>query len=1291
MNIVALRSLVVALTAFLSVGLLPQEAFAQFSAATAASGSKSVPAANMDIRVNGQGPTAALARSAAVSQRAQTQTAGIARGVARLRAKVPSLEARVSSETGAIEVLRSATSLTGPAPGRSGVDIVRGFISENSAIYGLAANDIANLRFIGESLNRVSGLRMVRVEQMINGLPVFQSDTRFILDREGRVIRSTGLMIPGATAVAPQVVQRITAPEALRDAMSSVGIDVDIAQMKSMADKADKNKLEITAKNEHIAGNVPSKLVYFPLAPGTLALAWSQTTFTNTDSDWYTIVDATTGEVLWRKNIRDYASTHEARFQVYVQADGKTPADSPAPQSPSTAAPGSGTQFPEIARTIVNMLTVQDIVASPNGWIDDCPGGGCTTNETQTIGNNVHAYMDAQGGANANAPDTNVSFMLDGNGKPIGNPDASARNRDFAGVAPRDFTLTPPPQGGNPEAGQTATGAGSSGTLPIDAYRRGAVTQLFYVCNWYHDQLYKLGFDEAAGNFQQTNFSGMGVGGDRVLAEAQDSSGTDNANFSTPADGSSGRAQMYRFVGPTIDRDGDLDAEILIHELTHGTSNRLIGNATGLLWDPGRGMGEGWSDFYALSLLNNTNADNPNARYGEGSWATYKFAFPTVSPAYVDNYVYGIRRFPYCTDNSVNPMTWADVDDTTNNLSGGIPPTPITLFNAAGGGEVHNIGEIWALTLWEVRSRVIGDPAGANGDVPTGNTKMLSIVTDALKMTPVFPSFIEARDALFDADCAANTCANEESIWGGFADRGLGYNAVAPLKKSGVSRLGTVGHTGIGESFDVPYLDVQSVTIDDSAGNNNGAIDPGEAIKITVALKNPWRRASKGVASATATLSSSTAGVSIYDHNSTYPAIAAQGSASGDSFTFFAPTSATCGQSLKFTITSTSSLGTKAVNFVLRVGLGAGNGAPVIYTRTIPGGLAIPDATLLGVTDTFTIPDDNEIADLNFRVDSLTHTFTGDLAVMLKAPNGYGTDFIHYRGAFIGTGDGDNFVNTVIDDQQPNDAAHDLNQSATAQAPFTGSWLPAFNSPVWPLLVTGLASDTVGQLGRLNGLSTQGDWKVHVVDRLATDTGTLNSWSLIVTPKAFTCAAVSVQALGAVSRKTHGGAGVQDIGMPPTGPAGIECRSGGATKDYELQISFAHPVSVGGGPQARVTTGIGDVGTGGVADVNGTVSIAGGVVSVPLTNIGNAQTIVVTLFGVNDGASPVGNVSVPMSILVGDTSNNGAVSSTDVTQTKSQSGQAVGVGNFREDVVVTGSINGTDVSAVKARSGTALP
>jgi len=76
-----------------------------------------------------------------------------------------------------------------------------------------------------------------------------------------------------------------------------------------------------------------------------------------------------------------------------------------------------------------------------------------------------------------------------------------------------------------------------------------AVQNLFFHNNRIHDILYSHGFTEAAGNFQDDNFGLGGTGGDAVLAEAQDGSGTDNANFSTPRDGRNGRMQMYLWTG----------------------------------------------------------------------------------------------------------------------------------------------------------------------------------------------------------------------------------------------------------------------------------------------------------------------------------------------------------------------------------------------------------------------------------------------------------------------------------------------------------------------------------------------------------------------------------------------------------------------------------------------------------------------------------------------------------------------------------------------------------------------
>lgn len=71
------------------------------------------------------------------------------------------------------------------------------------------------------------------------------------------------------------------------------------------------------------------------------------------------------------------------------------------------------------------------------------------------------------------------------------------------------------------------------------------LTNLFYMNNMMHDIWYIYGFDEASGNFQQLNYSGEGEGGDFVFADAQDGSGTNNANFGTPPDGVNPRMQMY--------------------------------------------------------------------------------------------------------------------------------------------------------------------------------------------------------------------------------------------------------------------------------------------------------------------------------------------------------------------------------------------------------------------------------------------------------------------------------------------------------------------------------------------------------------------------------------------------------------------------------------------------------------------------------------------------------------------------------------------------------------------------
>ena len=82
----------------------------------------------------------------------------------------------------------------------------------------------------------------------------------------------------------------------------------------------------------------------------------------------------------------------------------------------------------------------------------------------------------------------------------------------------------------------------------------------------------------------------------------------------------------------------------------------------------------------------------------------------------------------------------------------------------------------------------------------------------------------------------------------------------------------------------------------------------------------------------------------------------------------------------------------------------------------------------------------------------------------------------------------------------------------------------------------------------------------------------------------------------------------------------------------------------------------------------------------------------VTLNNVTDSLrQTLPSTSVTAGILHGDTTGNGTVNATDVSQTKLQSGSVAHGGNFRSDVTVSGSINGTDLSQVKLNVGRGLP
>jgi hypothetical protein len=165
--------------------------------------------------------------------------------------------------------------------------------------------------------------------------------------------------------------------------------------------------------------------------------------------------------------------------------------------------------------------------------------------------------------------------------------------------------------------------------------------------------------------------------------------------------------------------------------------------------------------------------------------------------------------------------------------------------------------------------------------------------------------------------------------------------------------------------------------------------------------------------------------------------------------------------------------------------------------------------------------------------------------------------------------------------------------------------------------------------------------------------------------------------VSAASRLTHGAAGPFDAPMALDG-SGVEPRDGNA--NYTIVLHFDRPIQSG---TAAVTSGAGTAGT---------VSFSGNDMLVNVSGVANAQRLTLTASNVAAATGGVlSSVNVTIGFLIGDTTGNGAVNSSDISQTQSQSGQVVTSSNFREDVTVNGSINSSDISLVQSKSGTALP
>lgn len=295
-------------------------------------------------------------------------------------------------------------------------------------------------------------------------------------------------------------------------------------------------------------------------------------------------------------------------------------------------------------------------------------------------------------------------------------------------------------------------------------------------------------------------------------------------------------------------------------------------------------------------------------------------------------------------------------------------------------------------------------------------------------------------------------------------DAGSGI-AFAPdaLKKAGVE--GAV------------YLEKKSVTLTPIGSD---AVLPGGSAQMRVQIVNNGGAKATAV---TATLSSTSPDVTITQASSTYPNVNVGATATNPTaYAFTVSPTAPCGAQLPLELAvSFTGKGTHPMVIPLTVQVGR----TVSTVTSFSGEVSVPDGDLTGIDIPLTVSGSGPVSNVRFMIGGsacsidgtsttvgVSHTWVGDLAMTLVAPNGTSVPLFNAPG---GPNDnGHNFCQTTIEDA----ATASIQSVTAANAPFTGTFKP------------------MSPLSAFNGVDPSGTWKLHVSDSYPADPGVVRAFSI---------------------------------------------------------------------------------------------------------------------------------------------------------------------------------------------------
>ena len=604
-----------------------------------------------------------------------------------LRAAMPGLLVTFDPSSGVTRSLFNPDgALTGHQEGTP-EELAFAFLDSHRTALGLGPADLRDLEVTDRVDSRITGVTHLYLGQQHVGLPIYNAQLQVHVASDGRILSVNNAFLPDLGSRGTSIAPGLGAQNAVIRAAESLGIEVS-GPPPAVLERAGGLAQRTVIDGDGISLEpVETELMWLPVG-SELQLVWNLQLQTLDRQHWFDMtVDATSGQV-WTR----FDWVTDATYRVYPQ-----PTESPIHTSPLP---------PSDARILLTDPHLDAPIASPDGWHQVG-----TTGFTITRGNNVHAFEDRDG--DNSPPSTEV---------------------DCGGSLACDFPI-------------------DLSQEPI-AYIPAAVTNLFYWNNIIHDIQYQYGFDEVAGNFQEDNFGRGASGSDSVSAHAQDANdaiffpGNCNANFATPADGSNPRMQMFLCDADTPERDGDLDAGVIVHEYGHGITNRQVGGPSNVsCLGNTQQPGEGWSDWFALAYTAETGDLGTDPR-GVGS---YLFALAPDGT---------IRPQQYSTDPAINDYTY-------ESISGLSVP--------------HGVGSVWAQAIWEVYWTLVDthgfDPDLYNAFGGAGNQRAMLYINEGLKFTACSPSFLDTRNGVIQA--AQNLFGGEDEcrVWQAFADFGLGSDA----------------------------------------------------------------------------------------------------------------------------------------------------------------------------------------------------------------------------------------------------------------------------------------------------------------------------------------------------------------------------------------------------------------------------------------------------------------------------------------------------------------------------------